>query len=48
MGEYICDDRVDRIKLTEAIKNMTDDEFEKFNQTLIKTNAYPLEYYIQR
>ena len=46
MGKYICDDRVNREALCEAIKNMTEDEFEQFQQRIIETNAYPTEFYI--
>ena len=29
-NEFICDDRLDELKLNEDIRNMTDEEFEVF------------------
>ena len=39
MSEYICDDRLDSLKLAEDIRNMTDEEFEEEIQTVKRLTA---------
>lgn len=46
MSDYICDDRLDVVKLTEDIRNMTDEEFEKFLKEEEKNEDYPKKYYM--
>lgn len=36
MSDYICDDRVDYIELGEKINSMTDEEFERYLETIKK------------
>lgn len=43
--DLVCDDRVDELKLTEDIKKMTDEEFERFAQMVKETNELPAKYY---
>ncbi len=45
MSDYICDDRIDEIKLSEDIKNMTDEEFEAFSKRAKESDEFPSKYY---
>lgn len=45
MSELICDDRIDELKLSEDIKNMTDEEFEIFLKNVEEKNELPSKYY---
>ncbi len=46
MSEYICDDRLDSLKLAEDIRNMTDEEFETFQKEVKNNGDYPKKYYL--
>lgn len=45
-NEFICDDRLDELKLNEDIRNMTDEEFEVFLEYVKKNDKYPDKYYM--
>ena len=45
MSDYICDDRIDEIKLSEDIKNMTDEEFEAFAKRVKENDELLSKYY---
>ncbi len=45
MSNMICDDRIDEIKLSEDIKNMTDEEFEEFSKRVKENDELPSKYY---
>ena len=45
-NEFICDDRLDELKLNEDIRNMTDEEFEVFLEYVKKNYKYPDKYYM--
>lgn len=46
MSKMICDDRIDEIRLSEDIKNMTEEEFEEFCKKIKETDELPMKYYL--
>lgn len=46
MSKMICDDTLDELKLSEDIRNMTDEEFEEFLQSVKESNEFPKKYYL--
>lgn len=46
MSDYICDDSLDSLKLLEDVRNMTEEEFEKFQKEVQEKEDFPTKYYL--